>query len=262
MENIIDKNFYGSIRVYKYVKECPYNYSVWPIGRQNFRHPCCIPLCKPDNSGNPYHIDAEKLLYMKLPSERIAREILHEASLRGVDSIMLEYLIKHSFDDNGFRNKSISMVEGQLGRLTRYYKNNHLLPLAEKIANHYKEQIKRTIKVNGDYADNEERYSYAVRSHEPDTPFQTIKELKEMKVEGLYIVNSNGMKMTPSNLYFGCDTRLWSPSDGKKCGDAYFHFCSALYPVYLPDGKRFHISGLSNVCCRYKNGILYDWYRE
>ena len=45
METIIDKK-YGRTDRFEPVTEVPFGYSVWNIGRHNFPHEKCVPLCK------------------------------------------------------------------------------------------------------------------------------------------------------------------------------------------------------------------------
>lgn len=68
-------------------------------------------------------------------------------------------------------------------------------------------------------------------------------------------------KITPSTLYFGCDTRLFR-EDGQACGYCYYHYMYALRPVYLPDGTHYREPRFANVCARYKDGIVCDFYHE
>ena len=101
-----------------------------------------------------------------------------------------------------------------------------------------------------------------IDTYVPDTPRSVIAELKPQKVEGLWF-EYKGEKVTPSRVYFGIDVRFRGKGfENEVNGRAFCHFDCALHPVYLPDGTRFRRADLCNVCAEYKNGVLYDWYRE
>ena len=86
METIIDKT-YGKEDVFEPVTEVPIGYSVWNIGRQNFPHERCVPLCKPGRNEYEWqmNIDTSSLKYIEVESEELALRILDEAGRKGVD---------------------------------------------------------------------------------------------------------------------------------------------------------------------------------
>ena len=86
MEKIIDKK-YGREDVFEPVTEFPLNYEVWNIGRHNFQHEKCIPLCKDGYNPEPWmhNIDLNSLKYIVVESEELALRILDEAIRHGVD---------------------------------------------------------------------------------------------------------------------------------------------------------------------------------
>lgn len=92
----------------------------------------------------------------------------------------------------------------------------------------------------------------------PDTTRAEIETQQSIKVEGLYAFDDVVNKITPWCIYFGID--FWQ--NGCEGGYAYFHYLNALRPVYLPDGTHYRVPHLRNVCAKYKNGVLTDFYRE
>ena len=92
----------------------------------------------------------------------------------------------------------------------------------------------------------------------PDTTWEKLKAQQPIKVEGLYAFDDEGNKITPWCVYFSID--FWQ--NGCVGGDACYHYLNALRPVYLPDGTRYRVPHLRNVCARYKNGVLNDFYIE
>jgi hypothetical protein len=83
MEKIIQTNGYGRIDVYEPVTEVPFGYSVWAIGRHNFKYERCVPLAK--EGKEKYHVDISKLKYIMVDSEELALRLLDEAVLHGCD---------------------------------------------------------------------------------------------------------------------------------------------------------------------------------
>lgn len=83
MKTITHTDFWGQTRVYEPVTEVPFGYSVWNIGRKNFQHERCIPLCKPGQT--KYSVDPSSLKYIMVETEELALRILEEASRKGVD---------------------------------------------------------------------------------------------------------------------------------------------------------------------------------
>lgn len=238
----------GRIFAFKYTEECPANYYVYPISRKMFNHPCCVPLCQ-DTVPNKY------FLFIRVPSERIASTIMKEAQLHKVTATRIHTIINSDFDKKGFRMKSLEMIDEQYASIKQNFPNSHLLPKANKIAEYYKSNISFFIQ------SNIERYDYATRSFVFDTPLDVIVSLPTKEVKGLYAYDDDGNKIIPTEIYFGSDTRLCR-DNGVKCGKAYYHYNHALRPVYLPDGTRFHIDGLANVCCQYKDNIVFGWSKE
>ena len=83
MEKIIQTNGYGRIDVYEPVTEVPFGYSVWAIGRHNFKYERCVPLAK--EGKEKYHVDISKLKYIMVDSEELALRLLDEAVRHGCD---------------------------------------------------------------------------------------------------------------------------------------------------------------------------------
>ena len=92
----------------------------------------------------------------------------------------------------------------------------------------------------------------------PDTTWEELKEQQPIKVDGLYAFDDEGNKITPRCVYLGID--FWQ--NGCVGGNACYYYLNALRPVYLPDGTRYRMPHLRNVCARYKNGVLNDFYIE
>ena len=144
-------------------------------------------------------------------------------------------------------------------------KGTSWLKVMWKIYDFYSQNIFRQIELNHPKENPEkyynEKFSYSVRTYMPDTSLEVIHSLKPWKKEGLYCVMDDGEIVVPTRIYFGIDTRLFR-KDGNPCGRAYYHYCCALHPVLLPDGTQYREPNLSNVCCSYKDGLLYNFYRE
>jgi len=86
MKTIIDKK-YGREDRFEPVTEFPFGYEVWNIGRHNFPHEKCIPLCKDGYNPEPWmrNIDLSSLKYIVVESEELALRILNEAIQHGVN---------------------------------------------------------------------------------------------------------------------------------------------------------------------------------
>lgn len=97
------------------------------------------------------------------------------------------------------------------------------------------------------------------------TPISTIRELKPITVKGLYYIDDDGNKRTPSRVWFSCDSRNWHQNEslvhGRACTSYFGKNGTCLTPVYLPDGTRYRVD-LCDVTAYYKDGVLYDFYRE
>ena len=78
MEKFIDTN-YRRRDVFEIVDEFPSGYIVWPIGRENFRHPGYVPVARPGDL--PYHINLNDLKAVKCADEGEALYVLKYASL-------------------------------------------------------------------------------------------------------------------------------------------------------------------------------------
>lgn len=78
MGKFVDKSSFGIIDSYEIVDEFPDGYVVWNIGRQNFDHPCFIPLAKPDPD-REYGILRTELKALKVESEDLALYIMDRA---------------------------------------------------------------------------------------------------------------------------------------------------------------------------------------
>lgn len=86
MKTIVEKNWLRT-DVFEQVTEVPDGYSVWPIGRQNFRHEKCVPLAKDGRNEEEWqcNIDVTSLKYIEVASEGLALRLLGEAIRRGCD---------------------------------------------------------------------------------------------------------------------------------------------------------------------------------
>lgn len=86
MNAIIDKKWYRTDK-FEPATEVPFGYSVWPIGRENFKHERCVPLCKPGRNEYEWqmNIDTSSLKYIEVESEELALRILQEAIRHGCD---------------------------------------------------------------------------------------------------------------------------------------------------------------------------------
>jgi hypothetical protein len=87
MKTIIDNTFWGRADVFEPAEEFPFGYSVWNIGRQNFPHERCIPVCKPGRNEYSWqrNIDTTTLKYVMVESEELALRILNEAGEKEID---------------------------------------------------------------------------------------------------------------------------------------------------------------------------------
>lgn len=86
MKTIVDKKWYRT-DVFEQVTEVPDGYSVWGIGRQNFRHEKCVPLAKAGKNEEDWqnNIDVTSLKYIEVASEELALRLLDEAIRYGCD---------------------------------------------------------------------------------------------------------------------------------------------------------------------------------
>lgn len=85
-DKIIDVKRYRT-DVFERVEEVPHGYSVWNIGRQNFPHEKCVPLCRPGYNEYEWqrNIDVDSLKYIEVETEELALKLLSEASWHGCD---------------------------------------------------------------------------------------------------------------------------------------------------------------------------------
>ena len=83
METIVDKHWYRT-DVFEPVTEFPFGYVVWNIGRGNFPHERCIPLCRPGYNEFAWqrNIDVDSLKYIMVETEELALRIMKEAGRR------------------------------------------------------------------------------------------------------------------------------------------------------------------------------------
>ena len=179
--------------------------------------------------------------------------------------------------------KSANDVFNQMARINERYathdntkKETPWLRVAVMISDHYLDEIARHIelcKKYGNYSFSKNaskehdphriKFAHAVRSYMEDTSREEIAKIQPYKVEGLYFIDDEGNKVTPHSLYFGCDCRfVHEPTDAYANGKCFCHYDNALHPVMLPNGKRYIRRDWANVSCRYKNGLLYDFYRQ
>lgn len=86
MKTIVDKKWYRT-DVFEQVTEVPDGYSIWPIGRENFRHERCVPLAKDGKNEEEWqcNIDVTSLKYIEVASEELALRLLGEAIRNGCD---------------------------------------------------------------------------------------------------------------------------------------------------------------------------------
>ncbi len=83
MEKIIDKTAGAPVYEFEVVKEWPRGgYSVWNIGRANFRHAGYLPLAQAGDL--PYHINPDTLKALYVGDEDLCLFILRHASRHGV----------------------------------------------------------------------------------------------------------------------------------------------------------------------------------
>ena len=76
MEKIID-NTYNNTRVFEVVDKWPSgDFTVWNIGRHNFKHEGFIPLCQTDAN---YHINPNTLKALNVGDETLCLAVLREA---------------------------------------------------------------------------------------------------------------------------------------------------------------------------------------
>ena len=143
----------------------------------------------------------------------------------------------------------------QIASIQERHGDNPHFEKAKEVARYYLEMI-----ATFDLGDRDERLAYEYRSFVYDTSRDVIATLQPRKIAGLWFYY-HGEKVTPHNLYFGTDTRLMH-EHGEMCGRCFTHYDNALRPVYLPNGKRFTWYPLANVSCRYKDGVIRDYYRE
>lgn len=179
--------------------------------------------------------------------------------------------------------KSANDVFNQMARIRENYatfdntkKENPWLYVASRIADHYLDEIARHIelcKKYGNYSFSKNaskehdphriKFAHVIRSYVEDTSREEIAKIEPYYCVGLYFIDDDGNKVTPHSLYFGCDSRLFhEPTDAYTNGKCYCHYDNALHPVMLPNGKRYIRRDWANVTCRYKDGRLYDFYRE
>lgn len=87
LEKIIDINRHGRKDVFEPVIEIPVGYFVWPIGRENFPHECCVPLVKRGKAEYEWQqpVDLSSMKYIKVDSEETALKIFNEAIKHGCD---------------------------------------------------------------------------------------------------------------------------------------------------------------------------------
>lgn len=95
METIIDRKWYRTDR-FEPVTEVPFGYCVWPIGRENFKHERCVPLCKSGHNVYAWqqNIDITSLKYIEVESEELALRLLEEAIRHGCDRKRFYEIVK------------------------------------------------------------------------------------------------------------------------------------------------------------------------
>jgi len=98
----------------------------------------------------------------------------------------------------------------------------------------------------------------------PQTSYEVYHNYPEKKVVGLYYVDDDGNKVTPYNLYFSSDMRFANNDETQVHGRAFTcamgKHGTTLYPVYLPNGKRYRNANLCGISARYKENIIKDYY--
>lgn len=94
-----------------------------------------------------------------------------------------------------------------------------------------------------------------------DSTREQIAALRPIAAPGLWFWY-NGEKRTPLGLYFSSDLREWWNDPREYDGRLFTHFDNALRPVFNPDGTQFERRGVANVCARYRDGKICDFYKE
>jgi hypothetical protein len=101
----------------------------------------------------------------------------------------------------------------------------------------------------------------------PTTAYEVYKNHPEIKVEGLYYFDDDKNKVTPSRVWFSCDSRNWKQDAAQGPGRAYTMYFSERYgtclaPVFLPNGKQYIYSSLCNITGDYKNGVISNFRKD
>lgn len=100
----------------------------------------------------------------------------------------------------------------------------------------------------------------------PQTTYEVYHNYPDKKVVGLYYVDDEGNKVTPYNLYFSSDMRKCNNDETKVHGRAFTcamgKHSTTLYPVYLPNGKRYRNADLCGISARYKDNIIKDFITD
>lgn len=169
--------------------------------------------------------------------------------MKSYDDVYNQSMRCHNLYNNFDNTKKGTIWLKKMWEITDFYMNN----IAKQVSIDYPNDKPRK--------HDKEKFSYAVRSFMYDTDLKTIRSLQPFRLDGLYIIDDNGNKITPRDLWFGIDTRLFRPDDGEACGYCYYHYNAALYPVYL-DGKRYRRPEWCNVSADYKDGVICNFYRQ
>lgn len=84
-------NGYGTTYHFEVVKNIPYGYKVWNLGRKNFPFNKMIPLCQTHG----YNVYVDTLKAYECPSEEIALKIMDEAQHQTVEAWRIIQLLEH-----------------------------------------------------------------------------------------------------------------------------------------------------------------------
>lgn len=84
--------------VFEVVNTFPRDYIVWNIGRQNFPHPCYIPLARLTDN-DPYHVQLDCLKALKVKEESLALYVMKRAEKGTVNSVNYISVVKDYNND-------------------------------------------------------------------------------------------------------------------------------------------------------------------
>lgn len=98
------------------------------------------------------------------------------------------------------------------------------------------------------------------------TLLEQIRGFRPIMVIGLYYKDDEGNKMTPTHIWFSCDTRNWHQNAESVHGRAFTTYFgkhgTCLTPVYKRNGEPYRRDDMCDVSAMYDNKFLKDFYRE